>query len=87
MKSPLSDKSNNSNVNNFNAGIFKYLLFVATNGGGTERNRSKIGKDLKAWMKNKNPDRSTLTTDWIKIKALNCVINFPWSVTKKDKWA
>jgi hypothetical protein len=69
-------------VNNFNAGIFKYLLFVATNGGGTERNRSKIGKDLKAWMKNKNPDRSALTTDWIKIQALNCVINFPWSVTQ-----
>jgi hypothetical protein len=50
----LSGNANKSDATgDFNAGLYKYLLFVATN-AGTEIIWSEADKDLKAWMKQQN---------------------------------
>jgi hypothetical protein len=51
MKSvALLGNANKSDANNFNAGLFKYLLFVAKN-AGMKNIWSDADKDLKAWMR------------------------------------
>jgi hypothetical protein len=81
---PLSGNANKSDAaGNFSAGLYKYLLFVATN-AGTEIIWSEADKDLKAWMKQQNQKlQSTQTSD--RVKVLNHV-NFPWRMPQEAKW-
>jgi hypothetical protein len=72
-------------ANNLNAGLFKYLLFVAIN-AGTENIWSEADKNLKAWMRKQNQEgmfQSNQPLD--RIKVLNHNVNFPWR-TQKCKW-
>ena len=63
MKSvALSGNANKSDANDFNEGLFKYLLFVAKN-AGTKNIWSEADKDLKAWMRKLNKGFLRLTSD------------------------
>ncbi len=74
MKSiALLGNANKSDANNFNEGLFKYLLFVAKN-SGTKNIWSETVKDLKAWMRKQNKGFLRLTSD--EMMVLNHV-NFP----------
>ena len=88
MKSvALSGDANKSDANDFNAGLFKYLLFVAKN-GGTKNIWSETDKDLKAWMVKQNKEflrlMSCQTLD-DNMMVLNHV-NFPWRLPLEVKW-
>jgi hypothetical protein len=79
----LSGNANKSDAaGNFNAGLYQYLIFVATN-AGTEIIWSEADTDLKAWMKQQNQKlQSTQTSD--RVKVLNHV-NFPSRMPQKAK--
>jgi hypothetical protein len=57
----LSGNANMSDANEFNAGLFKYLLFVSKN-AGTKNIWSDADKDLKAWMRKQNKEFLRLMT-------------------------
>ena len=83
MKSiALLGNANKSDANNFNEGLFKYLLFVAKN-SGTKNIWSETVKDLKAWMRKQNKGFLRLTSD--EMMVLNHV-NFPWRLPQEVKW-
>ena len=87
MKSvALLGNANKSDANDFNEGLFKYLLFVAKN-AGTENIWSEADKDLKAWMRKQNKEFLRLMTCQTsdKMMVLNHV-NFPWRLPQEVKW-
>jgi hypothetical protein len=83
MKSvALSGNANKSDANDFNEGLFKYLLFVAKN-AGTKNIWSEADKDLNAWMRKLDKGVLQLTSD--EMMVLNHV-NFPWRLPQEVKW-
>jgi hypothetical protein len=80
----LSDNANKSDANDFNASLFKYLLFVTIN-AGTENIWSKANKELKAWMRKQNKLQSMACQTSDRIKVLNHV-NFQWRIPQEVKW-
>ncbi len=74
MKSvALSGNANKSDANDFNAGLFKYLLFVSKN-AGTKNIWSDADKDLKAWMRKQNKDfLQLMTCDIFYHRHKNCI--------------
>jgi hypothetical protein len=84
MKSAaLSGNANESDANDFNEGLFKYLLFVANNAGMMENIWAEPDKDLKTWMRKQNKEFLQLT--FAKMMVLNHV-NFPWKLPQEVKW-
>ncbi len=67
---------------NFNASLYKNLLFVATN-AGTEIIWSEADQDLKAWMKQQNQKLQSTQT-FNRVKVLNHV-NFLWRMLQEAK--
>jgi hypothetical protein len=88
MKSvALSGNANESDANNFNEGLFKYLLFVANNAGMMENIWSEPDKNLKAWMRKQNKEflRLMICQTSNKMMVLNHV-NLPWRLPQEVKW-
>ena len=84
MKSvALLGNANESDANDFNEGLLKYLLFVANNADMMENIWSEPDKDLKAWMRKQNKEFLQLTS--AKMMVLNHV-NFPWKLPQEVKW-
>jgi hypothetical protein len=86
----LTGNANKSAASNFNASLFKYLLFVAMN-SCTEDIRSKTDKDLKAWIMEQDKMHQSLPhldpTDMQlheQIKVLDH-IKFLWKDSHQDK--
>ncbi len=86
----LTGNANKSDAGNFNAGLFKFLLFVAMN-SCTEDIRSKANKGLKAWIIEQDKMRQFLPhLDPMdmqlheQIKVLDH-IKFPWKDFHQDK--
>jgi hypothetical protein len=74
----------NANVNNFNAGLFTYLSYVATNtDAGTEIKWSKAPKDLQDLIMTHKGGNLGLTSTQIKV--LNFV-SFNWLVRHEVRW-
>ena len=83
MKSvALSGNANKSDANDFNEGLFKYLLFVAKD-AGRKNIWSEADKDLMAWMRKLDKGVLRLTSD--EMMVLNHV-NFPWRLPQEVKW-
>ncbi len=74
MKSvALSGNANKSDANDFNTGLFKYLLFVSKN-AGTKNTWSDADKDLKAWMRKQNKEfLGLMTCDIFYYRYKNCI--------------
>ncbi len=74
MKSvALLGNADKSDANDFNAGLFKYLLFVSKN-AGTKNIWSDADKDLKAWMRKQNKEFLRLMTcDIFYYRYKNCI--------------
>jgi hypothetical protein len=74
MKSvALSGNANKNDANDFNAGLFKYLLFVSKN-AGTKNIWSDADKDLKAWMRKQNKEfLQLMTCDIFYYRYKNCI--------------
>jgi hypothetical protein len=75
--------ANESDANDFNEGLFKYLLFAANNAGMMENIWCEPDKDLKAWMRKQNEEFLQMTS--AKMMVLNHV-NFPWKLPQEVKW-
>jgi hypothetical protein len=80
----LSGNANKSDANDFHAGLFKYLLFIAIN-TGTENIWSEADIELKAWMRKQNKLQSTTCQTSNRIKVLNHV-KFQWRTPQEVKW-
>ncbi len=51
----LSGDANNNDTNDFNAGLFQYLLFIASNASSPEViDWSEANQELKTWIKQSN---------------------------------
>ena len=74
--------ANESDANDFNEGLFKYLLFAAYNAGMMENIWCEPDKDLKAWMRKQNEEFLQMTS--AKMMVLNHV-NFPWKLPQEVK--
>ena len=71
-----------NSADQFNAGLFDFILLAAMN-NGTVNIKSKADKTLKAWMKEQERNRSSLTLDQKKVLEY---VEFPFSVAYEEGW-
>lgn len=85
----LSGDANNNDANDFNAGLFQYLLFIASNASSPEViDWSEANQELKTWIKQSNRLRLMANPQQSeRIKVLDH-INFPWTTgTHQERWS
>ena len=85
----LSGDANNNDANDFNAGLFHYLLFNASNASSPEViDWSEANQELKTWIKQSNMLQLMANPQQSKsIKVLDH-INFPWTTgTHQERWS
>jgi hypothetical protein len=81
----LLGNANMSDEDDFNAGLFKYLLFVASNAGKETIFWSEADQELKTWM-TLNRLQLMASQPSKRVKVLNHV-NFSWTWSlHQEKW-
>ena len=85
----LSGDANKNDSNDFNAGLYHYLLFVASNASKPVEviDWSEADQELKTWINQSNRLQLMADKQSERIKVLNH-INFPWTTgTHQERWS
>ena len=85
----LLGDANKNDANDFNAGLYHYLLFVASNASKPIEviDWSEANQELKTWTKQSNRLQLMADQQSERVKVLNH-INFPWTTgTHQERWS